>query len=162
MPTLLAGVGETREAVDIDPEHMAAVRHAMDLCVNGPAGTAGRSRLPLENVRMGGKTGTAQVRALAKNRGGSIPWKYRDHGLFVAFAPVEEPRYAISVTIEHGGGGSVAAAPIAKDVMTFLYDKDKAMQSLTRLEEGWNRDRISAELVPSPETEAARGDPRPT
>ncbi|MBV7256938.1 penicillin-binding protein 2 [Pacificimonas sp. WHA3] len=162
MPTLLAGAEEIVQPLEIDPEHLAMVRHGMDLCVNGPAGTAGRSRLRLDNVRMGGKTGTAQVRSLAKNRGGFIPWKFRDHGLFVAFAPVEEPRYAISVTIEHGGGGSKAAAPIAKDVMTFLYDRDQAMASLARLEDGWNVERIAAEVVPVPDLDNANGDTRPT
>lgn len=148
MPTLMAGRAVPSGSLDIDPEHLALVRHAMDLTVNGPAGTAGRSRLPLDAVRMAGKTGTAQVRSLAKNQGRVIPYKYRDHGLFVAFAPVEEPRYAISVTVEHGGGGSVAAAPIAKDVMTFLYDKDKAMTSLRRLEEGWGiTDPVAGDLV---------------
>ena len=150
-PTLLAGQDEGGALLDIDPEHLEQVRHGMDLCVNGPAGTAGRSRLPLENVRMGGKTGTAQVRSLAKNRGIAIPWKYRDHGLFVAFAPVEEPRYAISVTVEHGGGGSVAAAPIAKDVMTFLYDKDKALESLRRLETAWGITPVAADLFKPPQ-----------
>ncbi|MGB7405989.1 MAG: penicillin-binding protein 2 [Pacificimonas sp.] len=147
MPTLLAGGGEDYGALDIDPEHLAAVRHGMDLCVNGPRGTAGRSRLRLDDVRMGGKTGTAQVRSLAKNRGSFIPWKFRDHGLFVAFAPVENPRYAISVTIEHGGGGSKAAAPVAKDVMTFIYDKDQAMASLERLEDQWNYSALEEERL---------------
>ncbi|MGB3723051.1 MAG: penicillin-binding protein 2 [Pacificimonas sp.] len=158
MPTLLAGADEATRPLDIDPEHLADVRAGMDHCVNGPGGTAGRSRLRLDNVRMGGKTGTAQVRSLAKNRGIVIPWKYRDHGLFVAFAPVEEPRYAISVTIEHGGGGSKAAAPIAKDVMTFLYDRDQAMASLRRLEEGWGiTDPVAADIVQTPELNVQPG-----
>lgn len=152
MPTLLAGDSHQGAPLDIDPVHLQDVRHGMDLCVNGPAGTAGRSRLPLSDVRMGGKTGTAQVRALAKNRGGGIPWKYRDHGLFIAFAPVENPRYAISVTVEHGGGGSVAAAPIAKDVMTFIYDKDKALASLRRLEDAWGITPVAGDLFRRPET----------
>ncbi len=159
MPTLLAGAEEALTPLDIDPEHLAAVRHGMDLCVNGPGGTAGRSRLRLDNVRMGGKTGTAQVRSLAKNRGIAIPWKYRDHGLFVAFAPVEEPRYAISVTVEHGGGGSKAAAPIAKDVMTFLFDKDQAMDSLRRLEDGWGvTTPVAADMIPTPALGAGSGE----
>jgi hypothetical protein len=55
----------------------------------------------------------------------------------VCFAPVEEPRYAAAVVIEHGLGGARAAAPVAKDVLTFLYDRDKAMAALTALESGW-------------------------
>ena len=158
-PTLLAGDVQSGGLLDIDPAHLAEVRTGMDLTVNGPGGTAGRSRLPLEEVRMGGKTGTAQVRALEKNRGGVIPWKYRDHGLFVCFAPVENPRYAMSVTIEHGGGGSVAAAPIAKDVMTFIYDKDKALASLRKLEEQWGiTNPVAAELFPPPTLPGMEGE----
>jgi penicillin-binding protein 2 len=109
----------------------------MNLVVNGD-GTAVRSRLPLENIAMAGKTGTAQVRRIAgAQRGQSGEWKYRDHGLFVCFAPVEQPRYGAAVVIEHGMGGARAAAPIAKDVLTFLYDREQAMASLEALEAGW-------------------------
>jgi penicillin-binding protein 2 len=88
---------------------------------------------------MGGKTGTAQVRNIVsadRGRAGAA-WRYRDHGLFVFFAPVEAPRYAGAVVIEHGLGGAAAAAPVAKDVMTYCYDKDMAMASLTALEAQW-------------------------
>lgn len=142
VPRLVSG-GSTPGTIDIDPEHLARVRYAMGLTVNGPQGTAGRSRLPIP-IQMAGKTGTAQVRALTSATRGanfkSIPWKYRDHGHFIAFAPVEEPRYAVSVVVEHGGGGSIAAAPIAKDVMTFLFAPEIAMAALERLEEGWGRE----------------------
>ena len=73
---------------------------------------------------MAGKTGTSQVRNITveeRRRGVSrnedLPWERRDHALFVSFAPFDNPRYAISVLVEHGGGGSTAAAPIARDVM---------------------------------------------
>lgn len=118
-------------------EHLDVVREGMNLVVNG-AGTAVRSKLLLENVAMAGKTGTAQVRRIAgSQRGQSGEWKYRDHGLFVCFAPVEQPRYGAAVVIEHGMGGARAAAPIAKDVLTFLYDREQAMASLEALEAGW-------------------------
>lgn len=118
-------------------EHLDVVRDGMNLVVNG-AGTAVRSKLQLENITMAGKTGTAQVRRIAgAQRGQSGAWKYRDHGLFVCFAPVAAPRYAASVVIEHGMGGARAAAPIAKDVLTFLYDRAQAMASLEALEAGW-------------------------
>ncbi|MFN3619778.1 penicillin-binding protein 2 [Sphingorhabdus sp.] len=118
-------------------EHLDVVREGMNLVVNG-AGTAVRSRLQLENVAMAGKTGTAQVRRIAgAQRGQSGEWKYRDHGLFVCFAPVDQPRYGAAVVIEHGMGGARAAAPIAKDVLTFLYDREQAMASLEALEAGW-------------------------
>jgi penicillin-binding protein 2 len=126
--------------LDVPAEHFAVVREGMDLVVNG-AGTAVRSRLPLDGITMGGKTGTAQVRRIAGGqRGQSGAWKYRDHGLFVCFAPVAAPRYAAAVVIEHGMGGARAAAPVAKDVLTYLYDPQKAMDALLALEAGWGGD----------------------
>ena len=103
--------------------------------VNGP-GTAGRAKLPIEGVQMAGKTGTAQVVSLSISNGKTGPWKYRDHGLFVFFAPFDKPKYAGAVVIEHGGG-SGAAYPIARDVMTFLFDPVKGMEALRPLEEQW-------------------------
>ena len=119
------------------PEHFEIVRRGMWEVVNGD-GTAGRSRLPFETIQMGGKTGTAQVRRItAGQRGQGGDWKYRDHGLFVCFAPTDNPRYAASVVIEHGMGGSRAAAPVARDVLTYLFDRPKAIAALTALEEQW-------------------------
>jgi penicillin-binding protein 2 len=121
-------------------EHLAIVRDAMSEVVNGN-GTAGRSRLPLPGILMGGKTGTAQVRKIeGAQRGQSGAWKYRDHGLFVCFAPVDNPRYAASVVIEHGMGGARAAAPVARDVLTYLFDPAKAMETLVEMEKGWGGD----------------------
>ncbi|APZ98459.1 penicillin-binding protein 2 [Sphingopyxis sp. QXT-31] len=116
---------------------LAVARHGMDLVVNGPGGTAGRSRLPLDGIAMAGKTGTAQVRGLNTGNGKSGSWRFRDHGLFVCFAPVDKPKYAAGIVIEHGMGGSRAAAPVAKDFMTFLYDREKAMEALETFEAGW-------------------------
>ena len=105
--------------------------------VNGD-GTAVASRLPFDAIAMSGKTGTAQVRRITDGqRGQGGDWRYRDHGLFVFFAPSDKPRYAGAVVIEHGMGGSRAAAPVAKDVLTFLFDRPKAMQSLAALEKQW-------------------------
>ena len=123
------------------PEHLAIVRAGMDEVVNG-AGTAGRSRLQLDGIRMAGKTGTAQVRRITAGgfRGQGGEWKYRDHGLFICFAPVDKPRYGAAVVIEHGLGGARAAAPVAKDVVTWLFDREQAMKSLEALEAGWGGD----------------------
>lgn len=151
--------------LDVAPEHLELVRMAMSEVVNG-AGTAARSRLPLADVQMAGKTGTAQVRritAAERRRGGSfggtgVPWKYRDHALFVAFAPVVDPRYAAAVVIEHGISGSGKAAPIAGDVLTFLYDPAKAMEKLVKLEEGWGGD-IATRMKTKAEEWAARNAP---
>jgi penicillin-binding protein 2 len=136
-PRLIAGEGEEPGAFSYNPAHFETVRQAMSEVVNG-AGTAGRSRLPFPDILMGGKTGTAQVRSLAGGRGGTgVPWRYRDHGLFVFFAPVDRPRYAGSVVIEHGMGGSRAAAPVARDVLTYLFDPQKGIEALHALEAEW-------------------------
>ena len=124
------------EPLPFSPEALAVARQGMDLVVNG-AGTAVRSRLPLDGITMAGKTGTAQVRGLGTGNGKSGTWKFRDHGLFIGFAPVVNPRYATAVVIEHGMGGSRAAAPVAKDFMTFLFDREKAMAALETFEAGW-------------------------
>ena len=136
MPRLRMSDKQPRfEHFDFSPEEIGYVRQAMSDTVNGP-GTAGRARLPFEDIKMAGKTGTAQVVSLSVSDGRSGPWKYRDHGLFVFFAPFDKPRYAGAVVIEHGGG-SGAAYPIARDVMTFMFDPAKGMQALRALEEQW-------------------------
>ena len=137
MPRLLMTDKKPKiETLNLDPEHLLYVQKAMSDVVNGP-GTAGRARLPVEDVKLAGKTGTAQVVNLNFGRGGQdVAWKYRDHGLFICFAPFDNPRYAAAVVIQHGGG-SGAAYPVARDVMTFLYDREKAMDVLTGLEKSW-------------------------
>ncbi|WP_447725112.1 penicillin-binding protein 2 [Sphingomonas koreensis] len=140
IPSLLAAKRGAPAHLDFPEEHLAIVRAGMDEVVNG-RGTAGASKLRLDGIRMGGKTGTAQVRRIIdRNRGQGGEWKYRDHGLFVCFAPVENPRYAASVVIEHGMGGARAAAPVAKDVLTYLFDRQQAMDTLARFETEWGGD----------------------
>ncbi|MGB3167070.1 MAG: penicillin-binding protein 2 [Alteraurantiacibacter sp.] len=135
-PSLLKSDTKPRFAsMDYRPDEIAYVRQAMSDVVNGP-GTAGRAKLPLEDVLLAGKTGTAQVVSLSVSNGKSGPWKYRDHGLFVFFAPFDNPRYAGAVVIEHGGG-SGAAYPVARDVMTYLFDPQKGLEALYPLEEQW-------------------------
>ncbi|MXP43686.1 penicillin-binding protein 2 [Allopontixanthobacter sediminis] len=122
-------------SMGISEDHEAMIRKAMSDVVNGP-GTAGRAKLPIDDILMAGKTGTAQVVSLSKSDGRSGPWKYRDHGLFIFFAPFDNPRYAGAVVIEHGGG-SGSAYPIARDVMTFLFDPQKGLDQLYSLEKEW-------------------------
>ncbi|QUL39359.1 penicillin-binding protein 2 [Erythrobacter sp. JK5] len=123
------------DQVEFPDDQVQFVRQAMSDVVNGP-GTAGRGRLPFPDIQMAGKTGTAQVVSLSVSDGRSGPWKYRDHGLFVFFAPTDKPRYAGAVVIEHGGG-SGAAYPIARDVMTFMFDPAKGLEALKALETQW-------------------------
>ena len=81
---------------------------------------------------MAGKTGTSQVRriSLADRRAGikneDLPWKYRHHALFVGYAPLDQPRYACAVVVDHGGGGSTAAAPIARDLLRAVQERRPA------------------------------------
>lgn len=140
LPSLLAEKRSAPVHLDFPEAHLAIVRAGMDEVVNG-RGTAGASKLRLDGIRMGGKTGTAQVRRIMdRNRGQGGEWKYRDHGLFVCFAPVDNPRYAASVVIEHGLGGARAAAPVAKDVLTWLFDRQQAIETLARFETEWGGD----------------------
>lgn len=132
---ILNGKDTAPRAYDFKADDIAFIRQAMSDVVNG-AGTARRAQLPLPDVKMAGKTGTAQVVSLSISDGRSGPWKYRDHGLFVFFAPFDNPRYAGAVVIEHGGG-SGAAYPIARDVMTFMFDPQKGLDALRALERQW-------------------------
>lgn len=124
--------------IDIDAAFLEEAVKGMDMVANTPRGTAYGSTISQEGMQMGGKTGTAQVRRITV-RGqdqNSIPWKFRHHGLYVGFAPVEKPQYCISVMIEHGGGGASAAAPIARDVLLKLQQllADGAPTSLMKIE----------------------------
>jgi penicillin-binding protein 2 len=132
---VMNGAANEAPAYDFGAENIAFIRQAMSDVVNG-AGTARRAQLPLPDVKMAGKTGTAQVVSLSISDGRSGPWKYRDHGLFVFFAPFDKPKYAGAVVIEHGGG-SGSAYPIARDVMTFMFDPQKGMDALRALEKQW-------------------------
>ena len=136
-PTLLGVHKDAASMLDVPQEHLDAVRGGMWEVVNGD-GTAGASRITLPGIEMAGKTGTAQVRRIAGGqRGQGGDWRYRDHGLFVFFAPFDKPRYAGAVVIEHGMGGARAAAPVAKDALMYLFDRPAAEKRLAELETGW-------------------------
>jgi penicillin-binding protein 2 len=122
--------------LDVDAGHLEIVRKAMTSVVND-RGTAVASKLPLEGIQMAGKTGTAQVFRLGERGVKNSNWALRDHALFIAFAPADKPRYAIGCIIEHGGFGASAAAPIVRDSMTYLFDKQKAFDALAPLEKEW-------------------------
>ena len=103
--------------------------------VNGK-GTGHLAQLPMKDVKLAGKSGTAQVVGLNIGNGKGGSWKHRDHGHFVCFAPADNPRYACAVMLEHSGG-SKAAMPVARDIMTYLFDKQVASDALKKLEAGW-------------------------
>ncbi len=114
--------------LDVSPDIIRFLHKSMRKVMAGGLGTARKHDI---NQGMAGKTGTVQVKRITKEQRekGIIdnidrPWKERDHALFVAFAPYKNPRYAISVIVEHGGSGSSAAAPIARDIMDFMLKSD--------------------------------------
>jgi penicillin-binding protein 2 len=128
--------------VNMTAEHLAFVRDAMSGVVNSGRGTASVAKLPLDNVLLAGKTGTAQVRRITMGErasgvrsNASLAWKMRDHSLFVGFAPADNPRYSCAVIVEHGGWGATVAAPIARDTLLYLFDPAKAMAALVPIEE---------------------------
>jgi Cell division protein FtsI/penicillin-binding protein 2 len=111
-------------AIGISARSRQILMHSLDEAMNHPRGTAYSSRISEPGRVAGGKTGTAQVRRITmmeresgvkKNK--ERPWRERDHSLFVGYAPVDKPKYAVSVVVEHSGGGSRTAAPIAHDVL---------------------------------------------
>ncbi|HAT36850.1 MAG TPA: penicillin-binding protein 2 [Rhodospirillaceae bacterium] len=121
-------------SIGLSQRSMKLVLQALDEVVNNPAGgTAYRARIAEQKWQMGGKTGTSQVRRITlQEREDGVkkneerPWRERDHALFVGYAPVESPRYACAVVVEHGGGGAKTAAPIARDVLRETQRLDPA------------------------------------
>jgi penicillin-binding protein 2 len=118
------------EGMSVDPAFIKLVQDGMDAVTN-EGGTGARSRIGIEGYEMAGKTGTAQVRRITRAerargvmKNDDLPWELRDHALFIAYAPVSAPKYAISVIVDHGGGGSTSAAPIARDIMMEVLRRD--------------------------------------
>jgi penicillin-binding protein 2 len=123
-------------SLDVAPEHLKILRTGMDMVSNTERGTAFRSRIDIPGMELAGKTGTSQVRRITmaeRARGvlknDQLPWNQRDHALFVAFAPVHAPRYACAVVVEHGGGGSAVAAPIARDILIECQRRDPSRRN---------------------------------
>ncbi|MEM8653953.1 MAG: penicillin-binding protein 2 [Pseudomonadota bacterium] len=137
------------ESLGMNENNLRKMRRAMYAVVNDRRGTAYGSRIIEDAVRMAGKTGTSQVRnitaaerARGVTRNEDLPWERRDHALFVNFAPYEDPRIAVAVIVEHGGGGSKAAAPIARDItLQALYNGDPPLEAYPTKD----RDRIETQ-----------------
>ena len=120
---------ELNEKIISNEEHAEFLLQTLYQATNEPGGTSYGSRIN-GNMKFAGKTGTAQVRRISQSerdqdvKNKDLPWKYRDHSLFVGFGPTNKPKYAITVIIDHGGSGSAVAAPIARDVMKKIFEKD--------------------------------------
>ena len=130
LPRLVHAIDDVEQPVPeypqlgLDPAALAQVQRGMWEVSNSNRGTAYGSRIVSADLRMAGKTGTSQVfsitaaeRAAGIRRQDQLPWNRRDHALFICYAPDTDPRYAVSVVVEHGGGGSSVAAPIARDII---------------------------------------------
>ncbi|MSO90898.1 MAG: penicillin-binding protein 2 [Acetobacteraceae bacterium] len=113
------------------------VREGMLAVVHEAGGTGVGAKLPDARTLMAGKTGSAQVRRVTREQrergfdSESLPWEHRPHALFVAFAPYDQPRYALAVVVEHGNAGSVTAGPIARDIMAETLARDPAWPNTT-------------------------------
>lgn len=123
-PRIVKSVNSVEVPIEETPElglnqnHLRAIRQGMFAVSNNRRGTAFRSRIAADGKELAGKTGTSQVSNNRVNNA-NVPWEQRDHALFVGFAPYDAPKYAVSVVVEHGGGGSKAAAPVARDILLF-------------------------------------------
>ncbi|WP_417525794.1 penicillin-binding protein 2 [Marinovum sp.] len=151
------------ESLGLNENHLRQIRKAMHEVSNNRRGTAYRTRIAADEMRMAGKTGTSQVRNItaAERRAGvvnnaDLPWNRRDHALFVNFAPYDNPRIAVATVVEHGGGGSTAAAPIARDVtLQALYGDDPPLEAYPSAD----RSRIQAQQERLARERRARGAP---
>ena len=118
--------------LNIDEEHIKYVQNAMYSVCERPGGTAYRHNgLGIKGVKLAGKTGTGQVKGISKEerltgviKNNELPWKYRDHSIFVGYAPYDSPRFAASVIVEHGGSGARLAANICRAILSKALTKD--------------------------------------
>ena len=113
--------------ININPENIKIVQEGLYNAVNIVGGTAYYNRILGKNRQLAGKTGTSQVQGKANAKDDlsreSIAWARRNHALFLGFAPYHHPRYSVTVFVDHGGGGSKSAAPIARKIMSDVLDK---------------------------------------
>lgn len=119
-------------SIGVSQANLAVVARGMRAVVNDPRGTAFRARIMDPTMMMAGKSGTSQVRRITEEerlhglrKEDQVPWKDRDNALFIAYAPVDNPRFACAVVIEHGGGGSAIAAPIARDLLIAAQQRER-------------------------------------
>jgi penicillin-binding protein 2 len=136
VPALVHGpVTAPPEPLGVSQANLEAVLRGMREVVHGARGTARQAALDLPGIEVAGKTGTSQVRRMTateramgaeRRKKLEVPWIQRDHALFVCFAPYQDPRYAVSVVVEHGVGGAKVAAPIARDIMRKALELEPA------------------------------------
>ena len=120
----LKAVKEAPIISSLNQAHLELIVKAMGAVTNSPLGTAYKTSSKLPGLAFGGKTGTVQVRRISEEeretgvlKNTELEWHERDHAIFVGFSPLTQPRYAVSVIVEHGGSGSAIAAPVARDIL---------------------------------------------
>ncbi|MGR3781152.1 MAG: penicillin-binding protein 2, partial [Albimonas sp.] len=153
-------------ALEVNATHLRMVREGMWSVMNGARGTARKSRIYADGVEFAGKTGTSQVRRITAAeraagvfRNEDLPWNRRDHALFVGYAPYDAPRYAVATVVEHGGGGSSTAAPIARDViMRALWNGEPPLSAYPP---GEREAEMERRIRPPPPPPPAWGPPGP-
>jgi len=124
-----------------DQKNIKIIQEAMFSSTNEIMGTSYRSRIDDPKYQFAGKTGTAQVKRISKREREldleleQIPYNDRDHALYVAYGPYKNPRYALSIIVEHGGSGSKAAAPMAKELFKLIIDRDDLRKKQSNFEE---------------------------
>ena len=117
-------------------KNIKIVQDAMFASTNEVRGTSYKSRIDDLKYQFAGKTGTAQVKKITERdreldlKTFEIPYEERDHALYVAYGPYKNPRYALSVVVEHGGSGSTTAAPMAKKLFKLVIDRHRIRQSI--------------------------------
>ena len=124
-----------------NPKNIKIIQEAMFSSTNEIRGTSYRSRIDDPKYQFAGKTGTAQVKRISKRereldlKTDQIPYNDRDHALYIAYGPYKNPRYALSIIVEHGGSGSRAAAPIAKELFQLIIDRAELREKQPKFEE---------------------------
>ena len=119
-----------------DPKNIRIIQDAMFGSTNEVMGTSYRSRINDKKYQFAGKTGTAQVKKITERdreldlKTFEIPYEERDHALYIAFGPYKNPRYALSILVEHGGNGSTTAAPMAKKLFKLIIDRHALRESI--------------------------------
>jgi len=125
----------TAPSMRLNPQHLALIREGMNQVVNSGHGTANQLRQRDPALAFAGKTGTAQVKRITERERDlgitqqQLPWHLRHHALFVCYGPVDNPRYAVSVIVEHGMGGSATAAPIGRDILVETMKRDPSRRT---------------------------------
>jgi|TARA_B100001093_G_C26850495_1_gene1024890 penicillin-binding protein 2 len=126
------------EALYRNPENIKFVQNAMFVSTNEVRGTSYSSRIKDPKYQFAGKTGTSQVKRITERdreldlKTIEIPYEERDHALYVAFGPYKDPRYALSVVVEHGGSGSSTAAPMAKKLFKLIIDRHEGREKIRK------------------------------